>query len=69
MNNTETAAEIRKWVESGPHFSFSWPTDACGYEQHIKFVKYRNKYWNECKEGTFYQFVLEYANMLETGPV
>lgn len=34
----------------------------CGYRQHIKFVKHRNKNWTG--EGDFNQFVIDYANSL-----
>jgi hypothetical protein len=60
MNNKETKEWLLKWVKE-PHGIFSWPTDACGYDQHIKFVDHRNKNW---KGGDFNQFVIDYANSL-----
>ena len=60
MNNKETKEWLLKWVKE-PHGIFSWPTDACGYDQHIKFVDHRNKNW---KGGDFNQFVINYANSL-----
>ncbi|MDY0144310.1 MAG: hypothetical protein RBR97_20700 [Bacteroidales bacterium] len=59
MTNEETKAEILEWCGTGNRGQFSWPTDACGYDQHIKFVKYRNEYWKgQCD---FIEFVKEYA--------
>ncbi len=62
MTNQETAAEIRRHVKSanGP---FSWPTDACGYDQHMRFIHHRNDNWKG--EGSFSKFCLDYADMLE----
>ena len=65
MNNQETADHIREYVKTPPKglFShFSWATDACGYAQHIKFVKYRNQNWHG---GEWDQFCLDYADSLE----
>ncbi len=63
MNNVETKAHILKWCElpSGP---FSWPTDGCGYDQHIKFVTHRNENWKGGNTAEFLAFVREYANSL-----
>ena len=33
---------------------FSWPTDACGYDQSVRFVKHRNLHWHG---GTCEEFV------------
>lgn len=67
MDNKQTAKHLRNWVKRTDKGLFCWPTDACGYEQHIKFVNYRNKFWTmaEAKRKTFNQFVLEYADMLD----
>ena len=67
MTNKETAAEIRRKVKyPGPNQPFSWVTDVCGYDQHIRFVLHRNKHWNKDYQGdSFAQFCLEYADMLE----
>ena len=72
MTNKETVAHLREWVKHPPKSIFAWPTDACGYDQHIKFVKYRNKYWFSMKDGVadwpnFNDFVLHYADKLERG--
>lgn len=66
MSDTETIAHLREWVKHS-HDVFSWPTDACGYDQHIRFVSWRNKHWaNEHNKGkSFEQFVLDYADTLE----
>ncbi len=62
MNNQETATEIRRSVNS-PGPIWSWATDGCGYDQHLRFVKHRNENWKG--EGLFSQFCLDYADMLE----
>ena len=65
MTNKECAAQIRQWVATGPHPPFSWVTDGCGYEQHLRFVKHRNAYWSGRTQAEFKQFVLDYADSLE----
>jgi len=69
MNDKETAAYLRKWVKRdvGCHGPFAWPTDGCGYDQHIKFAEHRNKNWTDdkAKEISFEQFILDYADSLE----
>ena len=66
MTDTETAAHLRQWVKRG-NGPFAWPTDACGYEQHIKFVDYRNANWTKerSQRQSFDDFVLEYADKLD----
>ena len=66
MTNAETAAHLREYVKT-PHRLFSWPTDACGYDQHIKFVNHRDSAWPEYDGQTFEDFVLRYAERLEVG--
>lgn len=63
MTNKETAAHIRKWVtkEHGP---FAWPTDACGYNQSVRFSQYRNENW-ETSSLDAKAFLLEYADKIE----
>ncbi len=63
MTNKETVAHLREYIKQS-HDIFSWPTDACGYEQHIRFVEHRNKNWHGPREA-WNQFVLDYADMLE----
>lgn len=63
MSNLEVVAHLREWVKHS-HGSFAWPTDGCGYHQHIKFVHHRNRNWHGSTEGEFNQFVLDYADML-----
>jgi hypothetical protein len=69
MTNTETAALIRRWV-SQPRGLWGWPTDRCGYEQHVRFVKYRNEHWTLERQQVqrFDSFCLEYASALERQP-
>ena len=64
MTNKETVEHLRKWVKKG-HGAFAWPTDACGYDQHIKFVKHRNENWFGETVKDFELFVLNYADTLE----
>ena len=61
MTDKETAEHLRDWVETN-HGIFAWPTDACGYDQHIKFAKHRNKNWKGQTKEEFKQFVLDYAD-------
>jgi hypothetical protein len=72
MNNKETKEHLLKWCDNYSTVSsvFGWPTDACGYEQHIKFVHHRNKNWYNNPQKyhgaeDFVQFVRDYANSLE----
>lgn len=65
MTDAEAAVEIRRWCEV-PRDVFSWPTDCCGYEQHIRFVYHRNDKWTG---GDFRQFALDYATALERGEI
>lgn len=64
MTNAQTKEHLLKWCDNPPTSHFAWPTDACGYDQHIKFVEHRNKNWNEDYQGDFIQFVREYARSL-----
>lgn len=64
MTNTETKEHMLKWVKTN-NSHWSWPTDACGYEQHMKFVDHRNKNYIGETEEDFNQFVINYANSLE----
>lgn len=41
MTNKQVVKHLRNYVKTTRGI-FSWPTDVCGYDQHIKFVKYRN---------------------------
>lgn len=65
MTNKEVAQHIRyKIKHPGVGGPFSWITDACGYEQHIKFVNHRNDNWHG-EPNEWDQFCLEYADALE----
>ena len=78
MTDTETIAHLRQWVCNPPGSPFGWPTDACGYEQHIRFVTYRNKALRESSPenlkawysvNDYAHFVLGYADKLEHGEI
>ena len=66
MTDEETACHLRQWIQHAQD-RFAWPTDACGYDQHIRFVAWRNKHWYDAHAHgcTFEKFVLDYADMLE----
>jgi len=64
MTNQETAAEIRRWCAQPVKGRFSWPTDGCGYEQHMRFVSHRNANWHG-EQRDFDAFCLAYADALE----
>lgn len=64
MTDEETAKHLRAWM-SKPSLPFSWPTDACGYEQHIRFVTWRNQRLKADEPVD----VLLYADELEAGRI
>jgi hypothetical protein len=64
MTDKETAVHLREYVKK-IHGDFSWPTDACGYNQHMRFVTHRNNNWKNGSREEFNQFILEYANSLD----
>lgn len=65
MNNKETKEHLLKWCKD-PHWGhFSWPTDVCGYDQHIRFVIHRNKNWAGGSQKEFIDFVKDYAISLK----
>ena len=63
MNNQETAEHLREYVQ-GDHVMFSWPTDACGYDQHVRFADHRNRNWKGGTDEEWKQFILDYADTL-----
>lgn len=63
MTDLEVVAHLRQW-KPGPS-AFGWATDACGYEQHIRFVTWRNER-NRSGEPVD---VLVYADLLEAGKI
>ena len=63
MNNLETKKHLLEWVKKG-HGTFAWPTDACGYDQDVKFAKHRNSNWKGETPEEFKQFIIDYANSL-----
>ena len=76
MNDAETAIHLRAWADADDeyyhqHSPFAWPTDACGYTQHVRFVKYRNTQWSSASESgiSFSDFIRGYADKLERGEI
>lgn len=65
MSDKETADYLREWAKAPAHGLYAWPTDACGYDQHMRFVTHRNQHWEGYSNGTFNQFVLDYADLLD----
>jgi len=66
MTDSQVAGHIREWVRSRNGFGgFSWPTDGCGYAQHMKFVEHRNRNFTSDYPHDFRQFCLDYADSLE----
>jgi hypothetical protein len=63
MNDSETAAHLREWVKER-RGAFSWPTDGCGYEQHMRFVEHRNKNWRGGTSDEYVSFILAYADAI-----
>lgn len=61
MTNQETKEHLLKWCEKPNFILFSWPTDSCGYDQHIKFVRHRNSNWKGGSTQEFIAFVKKYA--------
>lgn len=65
MNDKETADFLRKWCDTPEtHLAFGWPTDGCGYDQHIRFVEHRNRNWHGGERQDFVAFVRAYADSL-----
>lgn len=66
MNDKETAAHMRRYVDRHRrHVSFSWPTDGCGYEQHVRYLDHGNKNWKGGDYDAWLAFVLAYADTLD----
>lgn len=68
MSDAETAAHLREWVRRdrmAKHGPFGWPTDGCGYDQHMRFVKLRNQHYDElATREDYYALVLRHADQL-----
>jgi hypothetical protein len=65
MTDQETAAHIRDYFTRPRISAFSWCTDGCGYEQHIRFVEHRNRNWKGGTDEDFKAFALAYADSLD----
>ena len=64
MTDAQTAQQIRSWLEA-PRGVFSWPTDPCGYDQHIRFVQHRNENFKGGGIKEFRKFASDYADSLD----
>ena len=67
MTNAETAEYIHLHANE-KRDRFSWITDACGYTQHMRFVKHRSKNWGGGTHEEWVRFLLDYADGLEEEP-
>ncbi len=65
MTNRETREHLLRWCDKPNLMPFAWPTDGCGYEQHIKFATHRNRNWNGKSTNEFIEFVRQYALSLK----
>lgn len=66
MTDAETAAHLREYVKyPGLNNTWSWPTDACGYDQHIRFCDYRNANWKGGTREEWVEFILIYSALLD----
>lgn len=69
MTNAETAAHLRRWVADRATKSYwSWPSDGCGYDQHMRYAAHRNAHYDAVcamSEEEHDAFVLAYAASLE----
>lgn len=64
MTNREAKECILKWCEDKASIPFSWPTDGCNYDQHVRFVLYKHEHWKGGSPKDFIEFVKAYANSL-----
>ena len=70
MDNQDTAQKILHWCDRQKPDAcctdpFDWPTDGCGYAQHIKFVKHRNENWKQGNMRDWVKFVRKYAEEIQ----
>lgn len=61
MTDAETSAYLLQWCDKPHLHPFAWPTDSCGYTQHIRFVRHRNQNWTGGAPSDFVEFVRQYA--------
>lgn len=66
VTDAEASAHILRWLADVEHGTWSWPTDGCGYEQHMRFVRHRNDNWNGGGPEEWAAFVRAYAENLST---
>lgn len=69
MTDTEVVAHLRAWAKNPRRelTRFAWATDACGYDQHVRFVNHKNAHWEGGTVEEFDAFILAYAAQLEAG--
>ena len=65
MTDKETSDHILQYIEClDEKGTFSWPTDACGYDQHMRLVQHRNETWNGGTTEEYKKWLKDYANSL-----
>lgn len=64
MDNAGVATIMRAWVTK-THGEYEWPTDACGHEQHERFVNFWYANWTGGTDEERKKKILEYADRLE----
>ncbi len=62
MTDEETKTYLLQWCDDPNFAPLEHPTDGCGYDQHMKFVEFKNKHWDVSED--FVEFVRRYANTL-----
>lgn len=65
LTDEQTREHILRWLAE-PSGLWSWPTDGCGYNQHMRFVRHRNEKWVGGVPQQWIDFVTEYAESLVT---
>lgn len=71
MTNKEAANEILKYMDN-PGGHFSWPLDGLTaqpghFEQHCKFIDFKNKNWNSVGVADYNKFLKTYVAELLKG--
>lgn len=71
MNNKDTATCIKNYVSAlreDPAWCWRSPVYAAGFEQHVKFVRYKERNWHGdvyYDREAYARFCLDYASQLD----